>query len=1019
MSLRIRSISYISLVFLLGISSVFTSGLLAQYTDLYYEQFGIEEGLPTNSVYAVGQDSKGYIWIGAQAGLARYDGYEFFTFTSENGLIQNEVVSLEIDSKDRVWLNTTGPLCYVQEDSVYYLDHLRSPNIAWNFHMQEDVDGNLWFSYLSEIYQLSGSDFSILKSFDLQSDGGHILGKAGNKFLIYNGMDIIAFASGAEPDTIILDDGFSANSFRKNNSDLLWPDLIYSEKNDLIAYDLNTGNKKKLIEDNFTSIGFHINGNYLISNNGPGGLVLYELGDSLELSEPIRLFEDNTVGSSRFDSKKNLWIPTYKSGLLFIRPISKKIITNHSLVTSMRKPLESVTVDGSGTVWMGTESGLLNAYSENNLKSYQLLKSSNPICRILDIDPYGDSDALITSDQGAYLFEDNKFRLVYNSACKNADYRDGNFIISSYSNVFTVSLSDLKQLDKSWNTRTINLDERASILNRSRSYASSFGRMGELWFASEENGLIKNEEGRNYEFGSVSNKLRSSIRDIVTMQDAKIAVASAGEGILIITEDNHLSISTSEGLSSNIVHCLEYKNDRLYAGSNKGLNIIEFGDEVEQFTIEVIDGSNGLDTDEINDISIYNDTLYLATYDGLLMIDDRYEVEKVNDKNPYIQIDEVLVNDEPFTNLNELEFGPHQNNVIIRYTAVDAGESSKLKYAYKLLGVDEEFIYTQSRETHYSNLSAGKYKFEVGVVSDNNIVSSVKEIEFGIDQEFVKSNLFKFIIGLLSFSILGFFLYTYNTILQKSRLTKLVTQRTKELDEKMNALEEANLKMEKSNEALQNYAHITSHDLKSPLRNVGSFVQLLAMKNKDRFDEKDKEYLAFAREGVKSMENTIDDLLVYSSLEKDEPSRPVPLLDVINQAIADLAVVIAEKSVTVSIEGEFPVVDGHFSRFKRLIQNLVENGIKYNTSRKPVITIHGKENTEEYQISIKDNGIGLDTKYADKIFEMFQRLHDKTSYSGTGIGLAMCKKIIESYGGRIWVDSKPGSGSNFYFTYPK
>ena len=715
----------------------------------------------------------------------------------------------------------------------------------------------------------------------------------------------------------------------------------------------------------------------------------------------------------------NLWIPTYKSGLLLIRPISKKIITDNKLMRAVTSPLESAIVDDRGSLWFGSEDGKVFFVNNNSVEQYGLPKNSNPICRILDIDSYERNAALITSDQGMYLFDNKKFFEVFDAASKNADYSDGNFLVSSYNCVFTVSLDYLQSLDKSLNTATIALDDNVNILNNSRSYANSFGSAGELWFASETDGLIKNQEGKRLNFGSISNKLKSSIRDIIPLEGADIAVASAGEGILVLSSDDYFSISRAEGLSSDIVHCLAYENGKLYAGTNRGLNIIDITKGPNNIDIEHIDRSIGLATDEINDIAILNDTIYLATHDGLLLIEDKYRKEETKNKKPFIQINEVLVNDEPISIFEKIDLEPHQNNIIIRYTAINPAQPAQFGYAYNLTNVDEELIFTQSRETHYSNLLPGKYTFGVGVADNNELITELSSIEFEIQESFIQSDLFKVISALVILTIVGFFLYSYNALLQKSKLKNLVDQRTKELDEKVKALEVVNIKMEQSNEALKNYAHITSHDLKSPLRNVGSFVQLLEKKNAATFDSKDQEYVKYVRDGVKSMENTIDDLLTYSSLEKSEPYRPVPILDVINQVITDLALTISDRNVKIKVTGEYPTLDGHFSRYKRLFQNLIENGIKYNSSENPQIEISVVEDEAEYKFTIADNGIGFDQKYSDKIFEMFQRLHDRSSYSGTGIGLAMCKKIIESYGGKIWVESEYGSGSQFHFVCPK
>lgn len=991
--------------------------LLSQYSDLHYQQFGMDDGLPTNSVYTVDQDSKGYIWVGTEAGLLRYDGYEFKNFTSEYGLIQNEIVSIRIDKMDRVWLNTTGPLCYFLQDSVYYLDNVRSPNIAWNFEMKEDAGGDLWFSYLSHIYRLSGKDLSIKNKIATIEGEGRLLGDVENGFWIYNGKDVINVQENESYDTISVD---NAIVFRKRKSFFQKPYLLTESGGSLTSYNIYNGEKTNLVDGTFNCKDFIVEGNYLIGTDLSNGMEIYDFESFTKpLEDPVKLFSDHTIGGVFLDKDENLWIPTYKSGLYMIKPISEKVITEHQYVNTTRRPLESLAVNDDGSIIAGSEDGVLIRYSKGKFLENHISKGQDIIKRILDIETCGASGILMASDQGLLLFQDDSFTVLYDAASKKVDFFEGNCIISSYHAVFSVPLSYLKSLDSPLSSKSIFEDKNVNVFQRSRSYANSFHNPSDVWYATEEDGLHKISGDENIKYGNISNKLKSSIRDIIPLTKNAVAVASSGEGVQLITPDGHIIINTEAGLSSNIVKSLEYKGDKLYAGTIKGLSIIEFGDHFGEYSIEILDRSSGLITEQINDVVVVNDTIYMATHEGLLMVDDKNRPQTKKTKRPYLQVDEVLINDEVVNHLDGIELEPHQNNIIIRYTGVDVSSPTSLRYAFKMSGINDEWIYTRSRETHYSNLDADAYKFQVGVVTDNDIIVEPVSIEFIIKEPFIGSDIFKFLVLLVLLALLAFIVYAYNTYLQKTKLKDLVALRTKELDEKMEALEVVNSKMEQSNEALRNYAHITSHDLKSPLRNVGSFVQLLQKKNAKHFDSKDNEYVRYVSDGVKSMENTIDDLLAYSSLEKSEPTRPVPILDVVNQAIVDIAVTIEEKNAEIDIQGEFPILDGHFSRFKRLFQNLIENGLKYNVTDQPLIQITCASEENEYIFSVSDNGIGLDSKFSDKIFEMFQRLHDKQTYSGTGIGLAMCKKIVESYGGRIWVNSELNKGSTFLFTIPK
>ncbi|MDW5563590.1 MAG: ATP-binding protein [Methanomassiliicoccus sp.] len=224
--------------------------------------------------------------------------------------------------------------------------------------------------------------------------------------------------------------------------------------------------------------------------------------------------------------------------------------------------------------------------------------------------------------------------------------------------------------------------------------------------------------------------------------------------------------------------------------------------------------------------------------------------------------------------------------------------------------------------------------------------------------------------------------------------------------------------LKRSNSELQQFAYTASHDLKEPLRMVSSYLGLLEKKYEDKLDDNGVEYLRYAVEGAVRMSSIIDDLLTYSRIgTSGTPMIPVDMNDVLATAFGDLRVAIRESGAQIT-NVELPTVTADRSQIVLLLENLVANAIKFRGDYKPYIEITAVTFDNEYVFSVKDNGIGIDPKYADKLFKMFQRLHTKEEYPGTGIGLAICKKIVERHGGRIWFESEPGKGTTFYFTIP-
>lgn len=238
----------------------------------------------------------------------------------------------------------------------------------------------------------------------------------------------------------------------------------------------------------------------------------------------------------------------------------------------------------------------------------------------------------------------------------------------------------------------------------------------------------------------------------------------------------------------------------------------------------------------------------------------------------------------------------------------------------------------------------------------------------------------------------------------------------KELNEKLKVKAE---KLAISNAELEQFAYVASHDLQEPLRMVSSFMTQLENKYSDKLDEKGRQYIHFAVDGAKRMRQIILDLLEFSRIGKME--EEADLVDI--NKLVDEVLILQRKQINEAnaqvIYKNLPVVKTFSSPLRHVFQNLISNSLKYHKKEiSPKIIISAKMMEEYWYFSVEDNGIGIDSKYNDKIFQIFQRLHQKEEYSGTGIGLALCKKIIENLGGTIWVESQLNKGSKFIFTLP-
>jgi signal transduction histidine kinase len=265
---------------------------------------------------------------------------------------------------------------------------------------------------------------------------------------------------------------------------------------------------------------------------------------------------------------------------------------------------------------------------------------------------------------------------------------------------------------------------------------------------------------------------------------------------------------------------------------------------------------------------------------------------------------------------------------------------------------------------------------------------------------------------------------------QLSKTTEMLLERTCELKASNEELQrqiserghaekelaERSQELIRSNTELEQLAYVASHDLQEPLRMVASYLQLLEKKYQGQLDADAHEYIEFAVDGAKRMQSLINDLLTYSRIgAAASPLQATDSKAAVDTALRLLRLAIADSAARIEY-GELPVVMGDPDQLVQLFQNLIANAIKFRSRPGPHIVVSAEANDGYWRFAVQDDGIGIEKEYFGRIFVMFQRLHSRSAYPGTGIGLAICKKIVERHGGRIWVESEPGQGTVFTFT---
>jgi signal transduction histidine kinase/streptogramin lyase len=347
------------------------------------------------------------------------------------------------------------------------------------------------------------------------------------------------------------------------------------------------------------------------------------------------------------------------------------------------------------------------------------------------------------------------------------------------------------------------------------------------------------------------------------------------------------------------------------------------------------------------------------------------------------------------------------------FIALNFTASEKNQYAYMLEGFDKNWIYCgNNRTATYTNLDPGEYVFHVKA-SNNDGVWNEKgtSITIIITPPFWQTWWFRLLAVLLLFTcVYTFFKIRIRNIhKQKTLLEVQVLERTQ-------SLANMTLELERKNKELEQFAYVASHDLQEPLRTISSFLDLLHNQYKENFDEKASKYMTFIMQASNRMKVLITDLLEYSRIGRKKESASVDLNQTVKAVLADLNKAISDSGAEITV-GELPVIGAYPTEMKQIFQNLIINAIKFRKKdNTPKIEIGAEKKNDLWQFVVKDNGIGIDPNQSERIFMIFQRLHSRNEYEGSGIGLSHCKKIAELHKGKIWVESAPGDGSRFYFT---
>ena len=736
---------------------------------------------------------------------------------------------------------------------------------------------------------------------------------------------------------------------------------------------------------------------------------------------------DNHVLSIFEDSRKNMWIGTDGGGLNLFDPIHN----NFTHFKHERNNPQSIygnyvltaCEDSKGDIWLGTWADGITVFNPIR-HSFRHYKN----------DPARSST--LASNNAWMIFEDKKKNIWV------ATFGGGLDLYNPRTNSFTHFKHDGS------NNKTISSNNVTSVFEDSD---------GGLWIGTDGGGLnffnAKDSSFTHYihnnDNNSISNNTLSSIHEdehknlwigtrtglnYLNKATGQFTIYTIADGLpdnaifgILADDKKNLWLSTNKGICCFNLAKRSFKN----YGLSDGLQSNEFKEQAfckSSSGLLYFGGNNGFNR-------FYPDSIRSIAYEPPLVITS-FQISNKEVPIAMGQDDHSLLK-QSITETKSITLPASVSVFSFEFATLNYTNTEKKKYAYMLEGFDKTWTEAGTgRVATYTNLDPGKYIFKVkGMNNEGNWSSNIIRIDIVIEPPFWLTWWFDVLVFLaVAGSIFAFYTFRMNVVeAQKTKLQQQVHEKTKQLlqsaetefkarkeaDSARQDTELANMELKIKNKELEQFAYVASHDLQEPLRTTTGFVQLIQQQYRGKLDDKADKYLEYIFDASERMKVLIKDLLDFSRIGANGELERVDCNIILKNVIADLHAAINESAAEIKFE-RLPVIIGDSTEIQVLFQNLLINAIKFRRKNTPPqIHVAAQIKKGLWEFSISDNGIGIQEQHRERIFDIFQRLHTRKEYAGSGIGLSHCKKIVELHHGTIRVESAPGEGSVFYFTIPE
>jgi signal transduction histidine kinase/ligand-binding sensor domain-containing protein len=972
----------------------------ASAQTLNFRQYTGADGLPQSQVMAIHQDRQGYIWFATYGGLSRFDGSEIRTYTKDDGLASNSVFDIAEDGAGRLYLATDGGLCIRDEGRFTCRGQAGGLVSDVTRNVALDRSGGIWVGTLRGLAHVTGN---VVRNYTA--------------------------ADGLPADRVIRVVADSAGR--------VW----VATPRGLVRHD-----GKRLVSDPADPLSSA--GVQFITRAGSGiligadGRLFLRDGDVTTPVADGEIPAGTTFRDGVVDSDGTIWAATREGAL---RIHGGKVDRVNRATGLLSDFVNRVMIDRERNVWFGTESGA-SKHVPGPFRTYTAESGlHSPFMRGIALDEkgrlwFGTRNNVAVWDAGAFTelpLPDVPERRVYSLAREPRDgmligtrrglvwYRDGRTrMYGEADGIPGESISSL--LDDGQGGVIIGTerglarwkDGRITQLGApeiSQSGVISLARdsRGRIWLGRVSGGVAILDGDSVRVIGPAQGGSDQAIWDMREDAEGTMWVGTNGDGVLRIAGDSVRRLTTRDGLASNFIWqvLVDSRGDKWLFG-NQGLDrltddrLIHYGRGAGLIELE------GTAAAALEDPA---GNLWFGTGDGVVRYVPGLDVASALE--PPIAIEEATLDGEslsPATPGNAIELD--RGALRIRFSSATFRDEAAIRYRYRLVGSSESWSApVADRSITFARLSPGQYRFEVVAVNGALQSGTPATLAFTISPAVWQTWWFRVLelLALIGGAALLPMLRARSLEHERRRLERLVAAHTAELAEK-------NLRLERSNGELEYFAYIASHDLQEPLRKIQAFSDRVTRQYAVQLDDQGRDYLGRMSSAAARMQLLIDALLSLSRVSSRKmTSEPVDLLPLVREVVGDLEVRIQSTGGRVEL-GDLPQASGDAVQLRQLFQNLVGNALKFHRDGElPVVRVSATRGDDGMlEIRVQDNGIGFEEKDAERIFLPFQRLHGRSQYEGTGIGLAICQKIVERHGGTIRAESSPGVGTSFVLTLP-